>query len=304
MHYVIMDLEWNSTYCKRLGGFINEIIEIGAVKLDENLNTVSTFSQLVHPQIGRKLQRRVTLLTNLTNEQINTGDYFQEVVEQFGDWIGEEPTVVLTWADGDIRTLISNFRYYFGTSVLPFAGCYADLQKYCQSFIDVPSSQQIGLSAAAKELGIDPDLYPHHRALDDSILSADCFRKVYSKDKLASYIRKCDSAFYHRLEFKPYAISNINHPLVDKSLLKCKCIKCSGEATQISDWKYSNQYFRADFKCENCGTELSYAIRFKKFYDHLDIRHTTSEKTKEDTNKKKKRHYYKPRQKPTIKNRQ
>jgi len=304
MHYVIMDLEWNNTYCKRLGGFINEIIEIGAVKLDEELKTVDTFSELVRPQIGRRLQGRVKRLTNLTNEEINTGDFFQVVIEQFGDWIGEEPTTVLTWADGDIRTLISNYRYYFGTSVLPFNGRYADLQKYCQSFIDVPSSQQIGLSAAAELLGINPDLYEHHRALDDSILSSDCFRKVFSAEKLNTYIRKCDAQFYHRLEFKPHAISNINHPLVDKTLLECKCIKCGEMAERQTEWKYSNQYFRADFKCENCGAKLRYAVRFKKYYDHLDIRHTTSEITDDEQNNKRKRHYYKPKKKASIKNKQ
>ncbi|MBO4338702.1 MAG: exonuclease domain-containing protein [Clostridiales bacterium] len=303
MHYVVMDLEWNNTYCKRLGGFINEIIEIGAVKLDENLKTLDTFSEFVKPQISRKLQGRVKRLTNLTNEEINTGDFFQDVIEQFGDWIGEEPTTVLTWADGDIRTLISNYRYYFGTSVLPFAGRYVDLQKYCQSFIDVPSSQQIGLSTAAEQLGINPDLYSHHRALDDSVLSADCLRKVFHPEKLAAYTKKCDAQFYHRLEFKPHAISNINHPLVDKSLLECKCIKCGETAVRQTDWKYSNQYFRADFKCENCGALLRYAIRFKKYYDHLDIRHTTSE-IDENDNKKRKRHYYKPKRKASVKNKQ
>ena len=307
MHYIIMDLEWNNTYCKRLGGFINEIIEIGAVMLDERLNKVSEFSSLVRPQIGRKLQRRVKQLTNITNEEVKTGESFQDVIEDFHDWIGDEPATVLTWADGDIRTLISNFRYYFGTSVLPFCGNYVDLQKYCQSFLEVPSSQQIGLADAAEKLGINPDLYSLHRALDDSILSADCFKKVFSQEKLKQYTRRCDSAFYKRLEFKPYAISNINHPLVDKQLLNCKCIKCESEnTTRQTDWKYSNQYFRAEFKCDDCGANLRYAVRFKKFYDHLDIRHTTSEivpaeQEKKKNSNKKKRYYYKPKKKAQVK---
>lgn len=301
MHYVVMDLEWNNTYCKRVGGFINEIIEIGAVMLDEDLNTVKTFSELIHTQIGKKLQKRVKQLTNLTNEDIYSGNTFQTVIEQFGSWIGDEPVLVLTWADGDIRTLMSNFRYYYGVSDMPFCGKYADLQKYCQSFIDAPSSQQIGLSAAAEKLGINPDEYPHHRALDDSILSADCLRKVFDKDKLMTYARECNSDFYKRLEFKPHAISNIKNPLVDKELLKCRCINCGEEATQQTEWKFVNQYFRAEFLCENCKTPLKYSVRFKKYYDHLDIRHTTSEITPEEKEKKKKKHYYRPRKKAEIK---
>ena len=47
MQFVVMDLEWNNTYCKKKKGFLNEIIEIGAVKLDENLNQVDTFSLFI-----------------------------------------------------------------------------------------------------------------------------------------------------------------------------------------------------------------------------------------------------------------
>lgn len=30
MQYVIMDLEWNSAFSKKLNGYLNEIIEIGS----------------------------------------------------------------------------------------------------------------------------------------------------------------------------------------------------------------------------------------------------------------------------------
>ena len=59
MDFIIMDLEWNNTYARKTKGFINEIIEIGAVKLDENLNFKDKFSCLVRPQIGKKLRGTV-----------------------------------------------------------------------------------------------------------------------------------------------------------------------------------------------------------------------------------------------------
>ena len=60
MDFIIMDLEWNNTYARKTKGFINEIIEIGAVKLDENLNFKDKFSCLVRPQIGKKLRGSVS----------------------------------------------------------------------------------------------------------------------------------------------------------------------------------------------------------------------------------------------------
>lgn len=58
MDFIIMDLEWNNTYARKTKGFINEIIEIGAVKLDENLNFKDKFSCLVRPQISKKTARQ------------------------------------------------------------------------------------------------------------------------------------------------------------------------------------------------------------------------------------------------------
>ena len=56
-----MDLEWNNSFNKATQKFMNEIIEIGAVKLDENLNQVDTFSELIKPVISKKLRSNVRI---------------------------------------------------------------------------------------------------------------------------------------------------------------------------------------------------------------------------------------------------
>ena len=38
MNYIILDLEWNGSYSKSERKFINEIIEFGAVKVDNDFN--------------------------------------------------------------------------------------------------------------------------------------------------------------------------------------------------------------------------------------------------------------------------
>ena len=43
MHYIFLDLEWNNAYSKMHHRFVNEIIEIGAVKLNEELIEVGRF---------------------------------------------------------------------------------------------------------------------------------------------------------------------------------------------------------------------------------------------------------------------
>ena len=41
MKYVILDLEWDSTFFVKQKRFINQILQIGAVKLDEKFNIFS-----------------------------------------------------------------------------------------------------------------------------------------------------------------------------------------------------------------------------------------------------------------------
>ena len=59
MQYIVMDMEWNNAYSKKLGAFVNEIIEIGAVKLDDSLRVLDTFSVIIKSKIGKKLRGRV-----------------------------------------------------------------------------------------------------------------------------------------------------------------------------------------------------------------------------------------------------
>lgn len=282
-----MDLEWNTAYCKKYGCFFNEIIEIGAVKLDSDFNITDSISVIVKPQIGKKLRGRVKDLTHITNEDISSGIVFEEAVKKFSDWLGDDENIFLTWGDGDIRVFSKNYEYFFNVDALPFIDNYADAQKYCQSFIDAPSGQQIGLSAACEKLGIDPEEFSHHRALDDSLMTAECIKKVYDREKLQKYIRKCDSSFYKRLSFKPYIIKDINDPGVDKSKLKCVCDACGGKVVKKKKWKFVNSSFRAEFYCPNCDKNFRVCVRFKRYFDRVDAKKTFSDITPKERHRNK-----------------
>lgn len=276
MYFVIMDLEWNNSFNKLTQKFMNEIIEIGAVKLDNKLNEVSTFSELIRPVISKKLRSRIKNLTNISNEEVRTGGTFEEVIKEFEEWVGDD-AIVMSWGDTDLRTLLTNYKWFLKKNTVAFINKYADLQKYCQCFINMENVQQAGLSYAAQCLEIDPEKYPHHRALDDSILSAECFKKVYNEEKFKEFIKICDRDFYGRLLFHPYVIKNKNDPLIDKNQFNCFCEICGGKVETIKKWKFMNQSFRGIFYCTNCDREFKVSLRFKKFYDYIDIKRSYSE---------------------------
>ena len=73
MNFVILDLEWNGTYSRRIKSFINEIIEFGAVKVDEQLHIIDTFEALVRAAGGEEDQRQDPTLTSITNEELAGG---------------------------------------------------------------------------------------------------------------------------------------------------------------------------------------------------------------------------------------
>lgn len=275
MNFIIMDLEWNNTYCKKKKGFLNEIIEIGAVKLDENLNQIDTFSLFIKAQLGKKLHTRVKELTNISNDDISTGTPFSQAMAEFRKWSAGDNNVILTWGDTDVRVLVENFRYFNGINFVPFLKNYVNLQNYAQAFMNISKADQIGLSTAAEKLGISIDQYSLHRAIDDSFLTADIFRKIYNQQMISSYTHICDNAFYLKLSFKPKVITDINSPLIDRSKMKCLCDVCGAGCERISDWRVMNQSFRAIFQCTNCKRKIRFTIRFKEYYDRVDIKSST-----------------------------
>ncbi len=276
MQYIVMDLEWNNTYAKKANGYINEIIEIGAVKLDSDLESVDTFSCIIRSQIGKKLRGSVKRLTHLTNDDISAGVPFTKAFSMFRKWIGSDESVIFTWGDGDIRVLLENFKYLNGIKVIPFLDKYCDLQKAFQRDHKSAKGQQTGLLAAAEMLGIDPEMYIHHRALGDSMLTADILKKIFNPAQPFSEIVECNEEFYSKLLYKAKIIRNIDNPLVDKKRLCHVCETCGTLCEQLTPWKFHCQFFRANFYCESCDLSYSVGVRFKKLYDKVEFRKIVS----------------------------
>ena len=111
MDFVILDLEWNGSYSKKTKGYINEIFEFGAVRVNSDMQIVDTFSMLIKPQIGKKISSRVKELTHINTEELSsTNNTYNHVIKEFS--IFAKDAVILTWGITDIHTLIVNNEYY------------------------------------------------------------------------------------------------------------------------------------------------------------------------------------------------
>lgn len=271
MSIVILDLEWNGAYSKRCRRFINEIIEFGAVKLDDDFNITDSFSELIKPQIGKKLSSHVEELTHISIEELKrSSNTFSHVLSEFARFLGD--SLLMTWGMSDVLTLVENYRYYYNSDELSFIKSYCDLQLYCEKMLDVyDKSKQLGLSSCAELLGIEQDGLDLHRACTDARLSAECFKRLYNWEELNKYITAVDEIFYRRLTFKPSFITDINDSAVDKSQFFFNCDKCGCEAVRKTKWENRNKSFRAFFECPECKKRFMGRISVKQMFDDVVI---------------------------------
>lgn len=273
MNYIILDLEWDSTYFPKQKRFINQILQIGAVKLNQNFDVIDTFEVTVKSSISKKVTGRFARLTGITTEIMLSGVSFEDAVEAYNDWVGED-TVTMTWSNSDLYTIIENEDNILKDKHFKIEK-YLDLQKFVQGemrFLGYEEKNQVSLEAATEFLKIETDDIDFHTAKDDSLASAYLLKKCYNKQRFEALIRDTSNPeFFKRLRFRSYSISNLKDKNIDKSQLEFVCENCNKKANRVSKWKYSNRWFWANFECD-CGNRFSGRISFKKTYDDLIVR--------------------------------
>lgn len=182
MQYIVLDLEWNqpisynSAAYKNVGGkLLFELIQIGAVKVDEKMQVVDSFSQLICPQQYLKLHPRISRITHITQEDLMGAPEFNEAVAAFAAWCGED-YVLLTWGCDDVSVLDQNMTFF---------GCETKLSKIYdiqQLFGRVigNSKERKGLKSAMDYYEIVPDEEnkPFHNAENDAYYTALVFARL------------------------------------------------------------------------------------------------------------------------------
>ncbi|AUG57941.1 3'-5' exonuclease [Acetivibrio saccincola] len=181
MNYIIYDLELNSKPFK--SNLPNEIIEIGAVKLDDNLNKIDKFQSFVKPKYFKKLFSLVKKKTQITQDDINNADNFKSVIRKFRQWIGSD-FILISWGHDDIYNLTLNCR--FNRIKTEWLKKNIDIQKQFSSIFNLPPGQRYSLENALKLMGIDiKDNF--HRALTDAEYTSKIFKGVFDKLNLQTF---------------------------------------------------------------------------------------------------------------------
>lgn len=280
MNYIVLDLEWNQSECTSedmpVDGLPFEIIEIGAVKLNENREYEGEFHQVITPQVYNHMHHITGELTSITMKELQSGQAFATACESFINWCGDD-FIFCTWGPSDITELQRNMNYYH-MPLLPYPVYYYDLQKifsliyedgktrrsldYVVNFFNIPLSEEF------------------HRAIYDAGYTAEIFKRLdmevvktyYSIDTYQLPVSKKDEiyAVYDDEKYNSYSkyisrgFENKLLVMADKSVTTTPCYRCLRKLKKKIHWFSCNSriYYCLSY-CPDHGF-MKGKIRIKK----------------------------------------
>lgn len=183
MHYIVLDLEFNQAFPFKTGKKTEpvpecpfEIIQIGAVKLNENFEQLDTFDVTIAPKLYPRLHPFVEKITGITQESLENQPSFPEAYQEFLRFIGNNASVLCSWGEDDIKSLFRNI-YYYDLDVDRLTDSYLNIQSYASAYLNLEAGRAVGLKNAVAELGL-PETAAFHNALNDAAYTAEIFRIV------------------------------------------------------------------------------------------------------------------------------
>ena len=303
MNYIVMDLEWNQSSTGKeevIKVLPFEIIEIGAIKLNEKRKMISEFSELVKPQVYHEMHRITRRLIHLQMEQLEHGRPFVEVMEQFRQWCGED-CIFCTWGPLDLTELQRNIRYYglepLGDGPIKFL----DVQKLFSIAYEDKKSRR-ALEYAIDFLEIEKDI-PFHRAFSDAYYTAKILALMnasvlgnYSFDVF--HLPKNKSSEVHVL-FDTYAkhisrgFTDKSQILEDRSIMSTKCYLCHRNLRKKIRWFSPNGkhyysvaycdkhgYMKSKIRIRKSEESIVYAVKTTKFISEAEVENIRNKQDK------------------------
>lgn len=185
MQYIVFDLEFNQDFSSyqsfnektsQYSQYPIEIIQIGAIKIDINHKTTSTFNRYIKPTLYSQISTIVTDLTGITTDQLLLEETFPEVFKDFINFIGEDNTVFCIWGTSDMKVLFKNVEYH-KLDKKRLSVMYINLQPYVSTHFGLSQSKLLSLQTAVESLHIIKP-YEFHNALYDAYYTAEIFKRI------------------------------------------------------------------------------------------------------------------------------
>jgi len=186
MNYIVLDLEFNQYFDFKDENYKDEpmcpfeIMQIGAVKLNENFETIDKMSFFIKPQIFTRMHPFVKKMTGIGMADLKHEPNFSEAYIKFINFIGPEKCVLCVWGSVDVKLLYKNILYHKLNGKL-LTKKYIDVQQIASIYFKQPNNNSIGLKAAVEKLDLEKK-DDFHDALNDAVYTSEVFKAVREPD--------------------------------------------------------------------------------------------------------------------------
>ena len=266
MNYIIFDLEWNRFTKAVKFRCPDEIIQIGAVKYNENMEFIESYKSYVSPVLYKKMEPTVHKLTGLSISMLKKeGRPFVQVVNEFIDFIGRD-AVIMSWGAQDADILRKNCAYFCKGMPITFLKKFADVQRYVTNLLSESGNNQVGVKTAADKLFIPYEEEELHDALVDAEISGKVFARIFDREKFSKYIVDASTKSN---SFKDIPITDLNSKLIDKSVFKIRCSECGRTIRKYNAWSLNGSKFVSYQTCRRCKKRYFCSVEILKSYGNV-----------------------------------
>lgn len=175
MNYIIFDLEatcWENDRTKQ-----NEIIEIGAIKINDKLEVVGEFQTFIKPKLNPTLSSFCKELTSIKQTDIDNAPMFEDAIKKFKNWIGQDYWLC-SWGFYDKNQLESDCELHR----LPIDWIHNHISIKHQHGSMIGRKKGVGMKKALQMLNIELK-GTHHRGIDDARNIGKIFVRVFDRLK-------------------------------------------------------------------------------------------------------------------------
>lgn len=152
----------------------SELLELGAVVVDSNLEVQATFSSYVKPIFYPKLSEECLELLGDIQSKVDSAPELPSVMRKFDDWVQQNNvTQIASWGISD-RTFTLNQLVKYNLTSTTFELEYIDLKKAFRKSRPV-RIKPVGLRKAAEIVEAEI-VKPQHSALNDSLTALNILR--------------------------------------------------------------------------------------------------------------------------------
>lgn len=170
MFHLVVDLEMCNVpkiYRRNSYNYSKEIIQIGAVLLDDEFKRVATLTQYVHPEYG-VIDHFIENLTGIKNSQVKNAPLLQDALIAMLNWIGDREYQVYAWSETDRNQILHELKAkkIDDERIVAFTECekWIDYQSVFMERFGI--GRQISLEEALNRTEIEPEGRFHDGLVD------------------------------------------------------------------------------------------------------------------------------------------